>query len=291
MSKKWGKTKTGWLLVCFGLPFFGAGIGVSLWSAGMWRLHFQSASWVETPATIESVDYEVHHSSSSSSGGSSTSYSVDCTYRYTVDGHTYRGTRVGLEGSTGSSDSYHRTRYDELKSHRDQNKPFPALVNPEDPGEALLFRDVTTTLWMMPIFGLLFGLAGLAVMTFGLTTLIQGSKQKALLARYPDRPWLANPRWRSDRIQGHPLRKIAGSFAMALFTTLFMSMFIIAIVAESHVPFAVIAIIGGFCLIPADQPETFNAEYPAIRWCLTASAKTPGIDFKAEFDLPVFDLA
>ena len=43
--------------------------------------------------------------------------------------------------------------------------------------------------------------------------------------------------------------------------------------------------------IPEGRPETFSADYPSYRWRLIAKAKTPGIDFCAEFDIPVFDMA
>jgi hypothetical protein len=42
--------------------------------------------------------------------------------------------------------------------------------------------------------------------------------------------------------------------------------------------------------IPADQPANLDEGNPTRQWKLTVSAETPGIDFAAEFDLPVLDV-
>ena len=41
-------------------------------------------------------------------------------------------------------------------------------------------------------------------------------------------------------------------------------------------------------IIPENQPETFTAELPNFIWRLTAKAATPGVDFSAQFDIPVY---
>jgi hypothetical protein len=380
------KKSASWVLILFGLPFLGIGLGVLIWSGKMWMLYDRSASWNKVPATIVSADFEVHH------GDKSTSYSVKSRYNYTVNGQAYQGDRVGVEGGGGSSDSYHSRRYDILVKHRDSKTPFEALVNPADPHEALLFRERSTTLYALPLFGLVFALAGLAVSSSGIYTSIKAKLARSRLDANPGRPWRANRRWQTFQVHDSPGRKIAGSLAMAIFTGIFMSIFVIALHGDNHAPlFAKIIVglltlipIGGLisaiyhtlryikygnaalvfrqipfilgqnnsailyvrehiaaekgteltlqCLrkewvkngnkssleereiysekktvetdlanrsgrgsaipvqfiIPENQPETFTAELPNFIWRLTAKAATPGVDFSAQFNIPVY---
>jgi hypothetical protein len=246
-----------WGLIFFGLPFLAVGLGVMIWSGGMWWLYTRSQSWDRVPATILTVEFRTHR------GDESTSYSVDCRYAYAVAGRAYEGTRVGLEGG-GSSDGCHSRRYAILVRHRDSRTPFPAWVDPADPGQSLLFRELTTTLYILPVFGLVFALAGLAVSSAGLRTVVRSRLMRARLQRNPGRPWRASPRWQTFRIHDNPGRKIAGSLAMSVFTGLFISMFIVAIHGDANAPLFARIIIGLMALIPIGGLVT--ALYHALRY-------------------------
>jgi hypothetical protein len=43
--------------------------------------------------------------------------------------------------------------------------------------------------------------------------------------------------------------------------------------------------------IPPEQPETFSGDLPNYFWKITAKAATPGVDFLAEFEIPVYNVA
>lgn len=246
-----------WFLILFGLPFLAVGLGVLLWSGKMWMLYQQSASWHRVPATILSADFQTHH------GDNSTSYSVKCRYTYTVAGRTYQGDRVGIEGG-GSSDSYHSRRHAILSQHRDAKTPFEAWVNPANPTQSLLFRERTSTVYVLPLFGLVFALAGLATSSYGIYMSVKAATNRARLKLNPDRPWRATPRWQTFQVHDSPGKKIAGSLAMALFTGIFMSIFVIALHGDGNAPLFAKLIVGLLTLIPIGALS--SAVYHTLRY-------------------------
>lgn len=246
-----------WFLILFGLPFLAVGLGVLLWSGKMWMLYQQSASWHRVPATILSADLETHHNKNS------TSYSVKCRYTYTVAGQTYQGDRAGIEGG-GSSDSYHSRRHAILTRHRNAKTPFEAWVNPANPTQSLLFREKTTTLYVLPLFGLVFALAGLAVSCSGIYMSIKAASTRARLNLTPDRPWRSNRRWQTFQVHDNPGKKITGSLAMALFTGIFMSIFVIALHGDGNAPLFAKIIVGLLTLIPIGA--LISAVYHTLRY-------------------------
>jgi hypothetical protein len=279
--------------------------------------------------------------------------------------------------------------------HRDSRTPFEAWVNPADPQQALLFREKTTTLYALPLFGLVFALAGLGVSTFGVVAAIRNGINRSRLNLNPDRPWRATSRWQTFQVHDNPGGKIAGSLAIALFTALFLSIFVVVLHGDKSAPLFARIIVALLCLIPAGalisaiyhilrhlkygnatlafrqlpfvigagnsailhvrehiastggteltlqcvrkewvkrgkdyseeervlyserktvqsdlaeksgrgsaipvqfnipagQPDTFTGEYPKIVWRLIATAATPGIDFSARFEIPVYHVA
>jgi len=381
-----GKKMSSWGLALFGLPFLAAGLWVFIWSLSAWKVYQDSESWEKTPVKIESVSFERH----SGSKGKST-YSVKCAYSFNYNGAPHRGNRVGVEIGSSSGDSYHRIRYDILNRCKTENRTFDALVNPLDPSQSLLFRELTISMYILPIFGLVFALVGGGLMVSGTISTITAFRKKSILAQNPGQPWLADSRWNSTVISDKPIPKILGSFATAVFVFLFMSMFVIAITGQKNVPVFAQVIVYGFCLIPVglfisgiyqairyfkygnpelvlgqlpfvpgklntatlnirarvipqegfnvalkcfkrvwerrgknnsvreyeefsldqtvmqdssntensiqlsfripeDVPQTYNDDYPEYVWRVIATAKTPGVDFKAQFEVPVYNL-
>jgi hypothetical protein len=385
-SRKWGGVC---VLVFLGLPFAGIGLYLSMMGWGMWSLYYQSSGWIRIPAVVTQADFQTHYSSK---GGRS--YSVQCRYTYVVGGKNYSGTRVGLENHGGSSDSYHRRRYDVLVRHRDGRNPLDVLVNPVNPKESIIFRELTPTMYALPMCGLLFGLPGLAVIVFGLGSYFKTRRKEELLARNPERPWRAESNGQGFEIQGNPLKKVVASLATAFFMGIFVSIFWITMGADKTVPIFVKVIIGLITLIPAGclvaafyqlcqyskygnpkqvlrqmplvlgqenaallyvrtyiaaekgielslqcikresvnhggkssvedreiygerktvtedmaertgrgsaipvrfaipsgQPETFSGDLPNYIWRIVAKAATPGVDFSAEFEVPVYNV-
>ena len=199
-------------LVLFGLVFFLAGcfpgflVGKSLWQ---WQ---QAKSWVSVPATIESVDLQVHHDDS---GG--TTYSVDAGYSYDFEGRRYSSQRVGLHGGSDSFESYHRDLYQRLSRARNQNQPVPVWVDPEDPGDALIDRELRWgMLGFLGLFFVVFAGVGLGIIALGFWGVRKAKEARDLETAHADQPWL----WREDWAQGFARSESkAGFWAAVVFAT------------------------------------------------------------------------
>jgi hypothetical protein len=384
----------GWFLLLFGLPFLAIGGWIFSMGANMWALRQKSATWLRVPATVLQADFHVSHGRSRK-GHRSTSYSVTCRYSFEVAGRKYEGARVGLEGSMRSSAGYHRQRYEILRRHRDDRTPVDAWVDPVNPAESLLFRDVSSSMYVLPMVGFVFAAAGLGVCIAGARSAGRLRSNRLLQERFPGRPWRADVRWQGFESRDRPLGIILGSLALAVVAGAFVSVFWILLASDGDAPLFAKVIVGLVTLlpvgalvnavyrtvryfkygcpalvfsqmpfvpgqetmallhvkthigaeagveltiqrlrkewvrrgskrslqvtveysetktvsqdygdrtgrgsaipvrftIPEDQPETNESEYPATAWKLIAKAATPGVDFGAEFDLPVYRVA
>ena len=80
--------------------------------------------------------YELLEGGSGSKG--STTYSVACRYSYVFDGRRYSNDKVGVESGSSSDRSLYARREAALKKYQQSEKPFPALVNPDKPSQAIL---------------------------------------------------------------------------------------------------------------------------------------------------------
>ena len=109
-------------------------------------------SWEAVPARILSaqlVDLTSH-----------SGYEVKAAYEYKFNGRRYKGTRVQLHIGDDIFD-FHRKMYQELLSHQRTGKPRTCFVNPTDPKQSILHRELRWPL--MAIYAgamLLFGGVG-----------------------------------------------------------------------------------------------------------------------------------
>ncbi len=381
------KSSGSWILVLFGLPFMAVGIVVGTMSWTMWSLWLESATWVRVPAIVSQAELQTHHSSK---GG--VSYSVNCRYSYSVGARSYTGDRVGVENHGGSSDGYHRVRYEILARHRDSKAPLEAWVDPAQPDRAMAFREKSSTMFVLPLCAVVFGAPGFVIFYLGLASFFKAGRMNRLLAQNPGRPWRANSRWCGFELHDKPGQRIAGRLAGGLFMGVFVSVFWIAMGSDKNAPLFAKVIIGLITLIPAgmlvsaayntfrflkygnprlvlrqiplalgqenaallyvkthiaaeqgvelkiqcmkretvkrgnktsvedreiysevktvtedlaertgrgsaipvrftipvEQPETFSGDMPNFIWRISAKAATPGVDFFAEFDVPVY---
>lgn len=108
--------------------------------------------WQPVPAQVLDVQLKRHPGSE---GG--TTYQVQARYRYTLEGQTYEGQRVGLDVHPGADNvgdwqaQWHRT----LRQALERGEPITAWVNPQAPAQALLDRSIR---WRLQIFRLPFAL-------------------------------------------------------------------------------------------------------------------------------------
>jgi hypothetical protein len=195
-------------LLLFSLPFAAGGA----WMAWMtlsavweWRA---AQLWAETPATLLQARLEVHHDDS-------TTYRPTARYRYDFNGQRYVNDRVVLHGGSDNIGSYQRDRGAELERILKAGGETVCYVDPADPAQAMLFRDLRLGLLAFQMtFALVFGGIGFGLLAGGL---IGRRKQRRKLERqeqFPSEPW----RWREDWAAGR-IRSSEG--VLMWFATLF----------------------------------------------------------------------
>lgn len=151
-------------LTLFGIPFLAFGVGFFLFVVGPQMLDWQRMqNWQPVPGTL----LEIHLDRHSSDDG--TTYSVRAEYRYESAGRTWTGQRVGVSTGADNIGSYHQDLHRRLS--RDLNRPnaLTVWVNPLDPSQAVLDRDMRWGLLAFEhLFVLLFGGVGLLMVIGGL---------------------------------------------------------------------------------------------------------------------------
>lgn len=185
---------TGFLLL-FSLPFAAVGVGTGIWMV-LGVVQFERMqSWVQTPATITSAKLESHRGDKGS-----TTYQAVATYSYTVGGRPFTGQRVGVLGGNDNIGRFQQDAYAELKQHLDQHTPFRCFVNPDDPAQAVLYRNLR---WEMSafitMFACLFGSVGFGMLT-GVLLARRKSPQTTMGDAPADEPWKARPDWAAGHI-------------------------------------------------------------------------------------------
>ena len=198
-------------LVLFALPFAGGGTFVGYLAGSMLTTWVRAQSWDEVPARIVSADLDVN------SGDDSTTYRVRAVYEYDYRGNTYTSDRVAGGFGSDNIGSFHQDKYAELSAYLESDRAFRAFVNPDDPSESLLYRELRWgMLAFQAIFALVFGLVGYGLMfaAFFGSRLVKEAER--LKERHADQPWLWEKDWVDGRIQAGSRGKMIGSILFAL---------------------------------------------------------------------------
>ena len=138
----------------FGFIFFGLG-GVFLWvffGYPAWK-SYQASEWEQVEAVVQDSFVKSHQSDDG------TTYSIQISYTYEIDGTTYKSDRYHF--ILGSSSGYSSKQ--KVVDQYPKGKTITCLVNPEDPNEAVIKRGLGKAWWFAP-FPLIFMLVGMAVM-------------------------------------------------------------------------------------------------------------------------------
>lgn len=204
------KTGRRWSLVIFSLPFVGVGIAVLAFLLGPMLVDAQRMQdWQRGEARLTSAELVA------SRGSDSTTWRVRATYTYEYGGRNYRGDRVAIgSGGDNIGDFQQRLGRELERAHR-EGRPVPVWINPKDPGEAVLNRDLR---WgMAGLFVLLllvFGGAGTAMLWYGL----RGRRQASPLPG--EKPWLSRPEWAGPEIRSNARFAMYVSWFFAVFWNL-----------------------------------------------------------------------
>ena len=174
-----------WPFLLFSLPFLLVGAAIAFFAlvptlADGYRMQ----SWEEGRATLESAELV------ELKGEDSTSYRVSATYTYAYDGRMYRGHRVAIGATADNIGDFQQRLGHELESALAEGRPVPVWINPEQPAEAVLNRDIRWGMAGLVLVGtLLFGGVGMLLFVAG------WRPRRASPAASGDQPWLQRPEW------------------------------------------------------------------------------------------------
>lgn len=227
----------------FGLPFFVIGLGLLLWGFSMIKVWHDSAQWPKAQAHIRSAEIKTYRGSK---GGST--YNVVATYEYTYDSNKYIGTKVTIEDGASSNYSAYVDQLNLLQNAKKHNQTVEVFVNPSDHSDSFIFREISTGMIVVTGVGLVFSLLGSALL-FNFISVGGGGIDKQKLKQFPNKPWLADPRWNGFNIKTNNKKKLWGLYGIAGFFTAFISIFIIVMIMDKSTPIFAWAIIGIFALI------------------------------------------
>ncbi len=179
-------------MLLFALPFAGVGIGFLLFGVipnlYEWQ---QMKSWPQVEARL--LDAGLH----TSRGDDSDTYRAYARYTYRYQMQDYTSERVAIMGGSDNIGDFQSDLALQLELAQRMGQPVPAWVNPNDPGDAVLSRDMRwSLLGFKMIFVLVFGGVGIGLMIFTL-------KAKVDATDHPDsssKPWLAQQEWASPEV-------------------------------------------------------------------------------------------
>ena len=202
-------------LMVFAAPFAAIGLfaaylfGSALWDWGRMR------AWDETPARILEVRLD------ESRGEDGSTYQVLAQFEYHYRGNRYRGKRVSLSGFNDNVDTFHQDAFRELDRYRRSGESFTAYVNPAEPADAILYRNLRPRLLLIElIFALTFGGVGVGLLIVMRAGVRKSRSEAALRRAYPEEPWKWRDEWQGGRIASGARPKVISSWAFAVFWNL-----------------------------------------------------------------------
>lgn len=227
-----------------GIPFFVGGLIMIVFGLNWWLTYYQSASWVRTPATILSLEWKIHRGSK---GG--TSYSVACVYRYRFGEREFTSDRLTVERGSSGGYGFQRHRYDQLVRHKGRQEPFMALVNPSNPREAILFREVGSGMCILPSMGLFLAFLGGSLAGGGIQGVNRQRRRKALLADNPGRPWRAEIQWAHFEVAASSRTELVQIWSTGLAFSVLIGGLILSFTVNSRDPAVASVVFGLLSLV------------------------------------------
>ncbi|MCU0781951.1 MAG: DUF3592 domain-containing protein [Akkermansiaceae bacterium] len=222
-SNKIQKGPAGFFFTLFGLPFLAGGLLAAYgYFHGFlkWR---EARAWVETPCEILSAELE------SRRGDDSTTYQATARYRYVFGGRTYESDRVGLSAGNDNIGDFQQRAHRELSGYLSPataehdatpappGKRFRCYVNPANPEQAVLYRDLRWEMQaFMAAFALIFPAVGAGFVAGGLVSVLDQRRRQRLAAAHPDHPWRWRPEWQETSIAEAPAKWRWGLYAFTV---------------------------------------------------------------------------
>ncbi len=199
------------MLLLFALPFAGGGTFVGYLVGSRVAGWTSAQSWDEVPARILSADL------ATSRGSDTTTYRVDAFYEYAYRGELYTSDVVGFGFGSDNVGSFHQDKHAELRTYVDSGRSFRCFVNPSDPTQSVLYREMRWgMLGLMTIFALVFGLVGYGLMfaaVYGGRLVAEAGKLKV---DYPTEPWRWEQDWADGRVSAGAKGSMIGGAIFAI---------------------------------------------------------------------------
>ena len=194
-------------LFLFGLVFFSGGAFAG-YSMGASLLDWQKMqSWESVSANVTNGGYKT----TSSDDGETYKAYAEYTYRY--DGRSYTGTRVAIDDMSDNIGNFHQDLGKRLENAAENGKPVTVFVNPDNPAESVVSRDMRWGMFgFKSIFLIAFGGIGLLVMV----SAIRMPKPKDI-SGFDSTPWLVNNNWKTPEIKSEAQFAVRFMWGFALF--------------------------------------------------------------------------
>jgi hypothetical protein len=198
------------LLILFSLPFAGGGTLVGYLAGSMVLSWARAQSWEEVPARILAADLESHR------GDDSITYEVTAVYEYSVMGQTYTSDAVSFGLGSDNIGSFHQDAYRELRGYVGTGRSFRCFVDPDDPSQAMLYRDMRWgLLGLEVIFALVFAGVGYGLMFAAIWGGRAVAAEGRLREAQPEQPWMWKKEWADGRVPSGAKGTVIGRFIFA----------------------------------------------------------------------------
>lgn len=203
------RIKERWLMLLFALPFAGGGIVVLMFSLLPSLMEWQQMkSWEPIEAHLQSGGYRTKRSDDGST------YQAYATYTYSYQGQQYRGDRVAINGGSDNIGDFQQNLGRNLERAHRLNQPVTVWVDPAQPRQAVLNRELRFGLLALHSgFTLVFAGVGIGMWAFAL---LMPSDKLAVKAS-PDEPWKTHRPWASPTISSNSKAGVWAVWCFAIF--------------------------------------------------------------------------
>lgn len=206
-------------LILFGLPFLCGGLWMGYLAGKSTHDWMRMQEWVPVKAYVVKGGTESH------SGDDSTTYEAYAEYTYTYNGHSYTNTRVAVDDGADNIGDFQEDLGRKLARAAGRKSGIEVYVNPEEPGEAVVSRDMRWGLFAFKmLFVILFGGAGLFLVGAGVFgKLADGGNKKDVSPEIAQSPWLANKDWQTNEIKSSAKLEMYFAWGFAILWNLISS--------------------------------------------------------------------
>lgn len=160
----------------FPLPFLAVGIAITFFGIKQIRDARDSMSWPSIPGVVEFSSVEQRRNDNS------TTYEAEVMYNYKVNGVVYSSNRLSF-GQVSSSDP---TSARKIVNRYPVDSEVTVYYQENAPEKSVLMPGLHTETYFVPVFGLVFALAGLAMFIFLPRVIRKPGKKPTLEPFKPD---------------------------------------------------------------------------------------------------------